>query len=106
MKSFNEWLNEAQDDIKYAGSGKYAGMAWVTFYIRGKKYEYGVDPRFTVKEPVRLRRGKKLSPSEQFRFYVQKGWNGKALNVAKEHGELISKPDPEPEGPKVQKTLF
>lgn len=106
MKSFNEWLNEAQDDIKYAGSGKYAGMAWVTFYIRGKKYEYGVDPRFTVKEPVRLRRGKKLSPSEQFRFYIQKGWDGKALNVAKEHGELISKPDPEPETPKVQKTLF
>ena len=106
MKSFNEWLNEAQDDIKYAGSGKYAGMAWVPFNISGKKYEYGVDPLFTVKEPVRLRRGKKLSPSEQFRFYIQKGWDGKALNVAKKHGELLSIDGKAPETPKVQKRLF
>jgi hypothetical protein len=109
MKSFNEWLNEAQDDIKYAGSGKYAGMAWVTFYIRGKKYEYGVDPPFTVKEPVRLRRGKKLSPSEQFRSYIEKRWYGKALNVIKEYGKLLSidgeEPE-EPESPKVQQRLF
>lgn len=109
MKSFNEWLNEAQDDIKYAGSGKYAGMAWVTFDISGKKYEYGVDPRFTVREPVKLRRGKKLSPSEKFRFYIQKRWDGKALNVAKEHGELLSidgKAPKETETPKVQQRLF
>lgn len=96
MESFKLWL-EGNADIHYIGSGKYAGQAWVTFAIRGKRYEYAVDPLFTETDLIRPRRGQKLPPSHEFRFYIQKGWYGKAHNVAKKHGTLLEpKPQPAP----------
>jgi hypothetical protein len=86
MESFKLWL-EGNTDIQYLGDGKYAGQAWVRFSIKGKVYEYAVDPAFL--EPY---------SKDSRRFYATKHKApGIALNLAKKHGTLIEpKPKPKP----------
>jgi hypothetical protein len=84
MESFKLWL-EGNADIQYLGSGKYAGQAWVRFAIKGKRYEYAVDPAFL--EPY--------SKDGRYFHVIKHKAPRKALNLVKKHGRLIEpKPDP------------
>lgn len=77
MLTFEKWL-EGKSNIQFLGHGKWAGSAWVKFFIDGKTYEYMVDPVFT--EPS-TGIGRKF---HTFTKYAP----GKALNMAKKYGEL------------------
>lgn len=87
MKSFKLWL---ESNILVTGTSQWAGLTSIRFNINGKRYEYGID-------------GSWLQPSHIFRSYMKYA-PGKALNYAKQYGELIS-PLPE-KSPIVQKQLF
>lgn len=77
MESFKLWLE--QNEIQYLGSGKHGGTGWVRFAIRGKRYEYTIDPIHLEPDTYI---GKKF---HAFIRYAP----GRALNLIKKHGELV-----------------
>tara|TARA_Y100000034_G_scaffold38278_1_gene46985 strand:+ start:6563 stop:6856 length:294 start_codon:yes stop_codon:yes gene_type:complete len=87
MESFKLWLEG--NNIRYLGSGRYAGSAWVKFSVDGKVYEYAVDPLFL--EPYSFY-------GRKFAAFIKHA-PGRAFNLAKKQGTLISKPKPKPEPP-------
>lgn len=90
MESFKLWLE--QKEIQYLGHGEHAGLAWVNFAIRGKRYEYQVDPAFLQGYSPE---GRQFHATKNKAPFV-------ALNLAKKEEKRFKKPRPT----QIQKKLF